>query len=255
MISPPRAKFSANCCPPARAKCPASISPPRTARRANSAAISTIFFRTAKAAWPLPLATSPAKAPPRRSSARSPIGIIREHIVDHPCPPAEMLAMLNNRLHGARLDSRFIATVFSVYDAGTRRLTLANAGAPVSHSGSRRRCADRFASPAFLSGLYPDTEYEEITLDLQPGDAVLFASDGILESENAELEEFGMTASPPCLAQCLAATFRQRHRRQIIAATDQHTGEGLHARDDRTLARPSRNRSHQSDFSKLPIIY
>ncbi len=58
------------------------------------------------------------------------IGIIREHIVDHPCPPAEMLAMLNNRLHGARLDSRFIATLFSVYDAGTRRLTLANAGSP-----------------------------------------------------------------------------------------------------------------------------
>src|SRR5215469_6885893 len=52
------------------------------------------------------------------------IGILREHVVTHPCPPAEMLAMLNGRLHAARLDSRFIATLFSVYDAGTRRLTL-----------------------------------------------------------------------------------------------------------------------------------
>ncbi len=46
------------------------------------------------------------------------IGIMREHIVEHPCPPPEMLAMLNRRLHGARLDARFIALVFGVYDAG-----------------------------------------------------------------------------------------------------------------------------------------
>src|SRR6202162_303837 len=58
------------------------------------------------------------------------IGILREHVVGHPCPPAEMLALLNRRLHGARLDARFIAMAFAVYDAGERRLTLANAGAP-----------------------------------------------------------------------------------------------------------------------------
>src|SRR5260221_6652861 len=58
------------------------------------------------------------------------IGTMREHIVEHPCPPPEMLALLNRRLHGARLDARFIAMAFAVYDAGERRLTLANAGAP-----------------------------------------------------------------------------------------------------------------------------
>src|SRR5437899_2309946 len=37
------------------------------------------------------------------------IGVLREHAVEHPCPPAEMLAHLNRRLHSGRLQSRFIA--------------------------------------------------------------------------------------------------------------------------------------------------
>src|ERR1700731_170317 len=58
------------------------------------------------------------------------IGIVREHIVEHPCPPAEMLAMLNTRLHAVHFDSRFIASLFSVYDASPRRLTISNGGGP-----------------------------------------------------------------------------------------------------------------------------
>src|SRR6202162_2431487 len=34
------------------------------------------------------------------------IGIVREHIVEHPCPPAEMLTMLNTRLHAVHFDSQ-----------------------------------------------------------------------------------------------------------------------------------------------------
>src|SRR2546429_4299902 len=58
------------------------------------------------------------------------IGTVREIVVDHACEPACMLALLNQRLLGARLDSRFIAMLFAVYDASTRKLTLANAGGP-----------------------------------------------------------------------------------------------------------------------------
>src|SRR5467141_113774 len=42
------------------------------------------------------------------------IGMLREHVVTHLCPPAEMLATLNHRLYGAHLDSRFIAMAFAV---------------------------------------------------------------------------------------------------------------------------------------------
>jgi len=52
------------------------------------------------------------------------IGTVREIVVDRACEPACMLALLNQRLHAARLDSRFIAMLFAIYDASTRQLTL-----------------------------------------------------------------------------------------------------------------------------------
>src|SRR5260370_22854318 len=44
------------------------------------------------------------------------IGTVREIVVERACEPACMLALLNQRLHGARLDSRFIAMFFAVYE-------------------------------------------------------------------------------------------------------------------------------------------
>src|SRR6266478_6502506 len=57
------------------------------------------------------------------------IGTMREHVAEHPCPPPQMLALLNRRLYGAHLDSRFIAMAFAVYDAGERRRALSCFGA------------------------------------------------------------------------------------------------------------------------------
>src|SRR5713226_1485407 len=130
------------------------------------------------------------------------IGIMREHVVGHPCPPAEMLAMLNRRLHGARLDARFIAMVFAVYDAGARRLTLANAGGPYPLL-VRQGAVQEIRMEGVPLGLFPETEYEETSLELQPGDFVLFASDGIHESENAIHEEFGHVRLAALLASVL----------------------------------------------------
>src|SRR6185312_1859057 len=112
------------------------------------------------------------------------IGIIREHIVDHPCPPAEMLSMLNTRLYAARLDSRFIATTFAVFDAGTRRLTVGNAGGP-----------------------YP----------------LLFASDGIMEASNAELEEFGFDRLSSVLSSLSPRQNADQIANAILSATDDYS--------------------------------
>ena len=60
------------------------------------------------------------------------IGTLRELVVSSTCNPASMLQMLNRRMHGARLDARFIAMLFAVYDAAAHRLTLSNAGGPRS---------------------------------------------------------------------------------------------------------------------------
>src|SRR5881398_27023 len=58
------------------------------------------------------------------------IGTVRELVTEHAGEPASMLALLNQRLLSARLESRFIAMLFAVFDASSRKLTLANAGGP-----------------------------------------------------------------------------------------------------------------------------
>lgn len=181
------------------------------------------------------------------------IGTIREIVVDSDCDPACMLALLNQRLHNTRLDARFIAMLFGVYDAAHRRLTLANAGSPYplllrdGHVISVRL-------EGVPLGLLPGTHYDESSLDLLPGDVVVFASDGILESENASQEEFGLQRLSTVLSNTSPDDSARAIAERILAETDDH-GAGTAPHDDRTLVVLRVTDETGSDFSKLPVIY
>src|SRR2546430_1281185 len=108
------------------------------------------------------------------------IGTVREIVVDHACEPAGMLALLNQRLVAARLDSRFIAMLFAVYEASTRKLTLANAGGPYPLL-VRKGEVQAIRLEGVPLGLITDTKYAETPIDLEPGDVVPLASYGILD--------------------------------------------------------------------------
>ena len=140
------------------------------------------------------------------------IGIVREHIVEHPCPPAEMLTMLNTRLHAARLDSRFIATLFSVYDASTRRLTISNARRAVSSSGSRWRRPIRAHRRHSAWACFRTRNTTKSPLISSPATPFLFASDGILESFNADQEEFGADRLTAVLSRVFRPISPRKHR-------------------------------------------
>jgi sigma-B regulation protein RsbU (phosphoserine phosphatase) len=182
------------------------------------------------------------------------IGTVRELAVDNACDPACMLALLNQRLVGARLDSRFIAMLFAIYDASSRKLILANAGGPyplLVRNGMVR--AIRLEGVPL--GLIPGTQYDETTVDLEPGDVVLFASDGILESENGAREEFGPERLTALLSAISPEDSSRNIAERILAATDGHSGAGIAPHDDRTLVVLRVTDDTSSDFSKLPIIY
>jgi sigma-B regulation protein RsbU (phosphoserine phosphatase) len=182
------------------------------------------------------------------------IGTVREIVVDHRREPADMLALLNKRLLGARLDSRFIAMLFAIYDAPTRRLTLANAGGPYPLL-IRDGVVQAIRLEGVPLGLLPEIEYDEITVELRPGDVVLFASDGILESENAAKEEFGPARLEALLAGLSPQDSASGIAEQILVATDHHSGVGTAPHDDRTLLVLRVTDETSSDYSKLPIIY
>src|SRR5258706_595522 len=88
------------------------------------------------------------------------IGMLREHVVTHLCPPAEMLATLNHRLYNTRFDSRFIAMLFATYDAPSRSLTLSNAGGPYPLL-VRKGQVQAIRLEGVPLGLIPDTQYDE----------------------------------------------------------------------------------------------
>jgi sigma-B regulation protein RsbU (phosphoserine phosphatase) len=182
------------------------------------------------------------------------IGTLRELVVSSTCNPASMLQMLNRRMYGARLDSRFIAMLFAVYDAAAHRLTLSNAGGPyplLVRAGN----ALEIRVEGVPLGLFPDTEYDETTIDLLPGDVVLFASDGILESENTREEEFGSARLHALLANAGPEISANELSEKIIAATDDHSGPGSNPHDDRTLLVLRVTGEGAADYSKLPVIY
>ncbi len=182
------------------------------------------------------------------------IGTLRQLVVDHRFTPAQMLAMLNERLRAARLDARFIAMLFAIYDAPTRRLTIANAGGPYPLL-VRDGAVQTMVIEGVPLGLLPAIEYEEITLDLRPGDIVLLASDGIHESENAAQEEFGIERLSALLAGISTQDPGFHVAQKILHATDAHIGPGVAPHDDRTLLILRVTDEISADFSKLPIIY
>jgi sigma-B regulation protein RsbU (phosphoserine phosphatase) len=182
------------------------------------------------------------------------IGILRELVVDREATPAEMLSLLNGRLLAARLDARFIAMHFAIYDAALRELSIANAGGtlPLLIRGGEVTEIDVRGVPL---GLLPNTEYDEIRLALSPGDIVVFASDGVHESMNTDLEEFGSDRLKDLLAKVVVADPGYTIAQRIVKATDEFAGVGRPPHDDRTLLILRVTDEGAADFSKLPIIY
>ena len=82
-------------------------------------------------------------------------------------------------------------------------------------------------------GLLPDTKYEEKTVALQPGDYVVFCSDGIQECIVRQQEEFG-TERLGALLQELSGGPAAQMAQRILRATDSYVRGGL-AFDDRTI--------------------
>ncbi|MBS1842114.1 MAG: SpoIIE family protein phosphatase [Acidobacteria bacterium] len=182
------------------------------------------------------------------------IGILREHVVEHPCPPAEMLKMLNGRLYAARLDARFVAMSFALYEADVRRLTIASAGAPHPILVRNGR-AEEIRIEGVPLGLLPDMDYDVYVLDLLPGDLVVFASDGIAESENPQHEEFGNERLLSILAKTSPRESVEDISGAILLATDQFSGSAP-PHDDRTLlVLRVQEESSGVDYARMPVIY
>jgi len=165
------------------------------------------------------------------------VGLLREHAVHSPSPPAELLADLNGHLQIPGSNGRFIAMAFGVYDSSRQELCLANAGfpQPLLVRDKRVSLVDVTGVPL---GLLSDSSYESVRLRLLPGDVMVFCSDGIHEQTNRLEEEFGLERLISRLAGMHERATAERIAEEIVKAIDEHAGEGAASRqcgDDRTI--------------------
>ncbi|HEY3629066.1 MAG TPA: SpoIIE family protein phosphatase [Terracidiphilus sp.] len=104
--------------------------------------------------------------------------------------PKAMLAMLNDALQERRLESQYVAMLFALWNDQNQTLQVANSGA-VQPIFCRAGESSPIRAEGFPLGMFPDVTYDEFSIATQPGDVVIFVSDGILDAENERGEMYG----------------------------------------------------------------
>lgn len=103
----------------------------------------------------------------------------------------DLAAQANDTMVRDGISNRF-ATLFYAelqYDSGAVRYV--NAG----HNPAlaiRRDRVDRLGASSLPLGMLEGSNYEEVSLNLEPGETLLIYSDGVTEAENIDADEFGI---------------------------------------------------------------
>jgi len=104
----------------------------------------------------------------------------------------DLLAGLNRALYPKCAEDKFVTACYAHFDFGRRRFYAANAGHPPMIL--YRRSEDRFAfiKPKGVPiACFEDARYESVVCDLQPGDRIIFYTDGISDAHWGEGRLFG----------------------------------------------------------------
>jgi phosphoserine phosphatase RsbU/P len=145
------------------------------------------------------------KAAPAALFAALVSGIMRSAAQQRP-GPAEMLAHLNDALQERKLESQYVTLLFALWNDDNRTLQVANSGA-IQPIFCRSGQSLTVKAEGFPLGMFPNANYEEFNVATQPGDTIVFVSDGILDAENEKDEMYGQEqlASLLCSSRSLDA--------------------------------------------------
>jgi sigma-B regulation protein RsbU (phosphoserine phosphatase) len=148
--------------------------------------------------------------------------------------PGETLIAMNNALYKDLRSLRSFVTVFcSDWDPQTGTLTYANAGhtLPLFIRGDKVKELPR-VSGVMLGGL-PNQVYQEANLQLKPDDYIYFYTDGIVEAQNTEGEQFKRERLINVLLQHQRKSVSEIEK-MVIDAVNSFT-EGTPQKDDITM--------------------
>ena len=106
--------------------------------------------------------------------------------------PDQMLSYINENLCKVNKES-FVTAIYAVYDPHRRTLRMARAGhpLPILYRSSERRPWKYPATGVFAMGWDPYAEVPVTEVTLEPGDRLLFYTDGVTERFSEKLEPYG----------------------------------------------------------------
>ena len=104
--------------------------------------------------------------------------------------PAQVLEQVNEVLYDDIPPNMFVTCLYAILDMASGRLHYSNAGHNLPYLRTKDGVIELRATGMPL-GLMPGMTYEDKTVDLAPGDSVLFHSDGLVEAHNPDRQMFG----------------------------------------------------------------
>jgi phosphoserine phosphatase RsbU/P len=117
------------------------------------------------------------------------IGIMRS-LSPQKLQPAEFLKAMNQIVGERRIEGRFMTICFATWQKNRSKLRVANAGQSQPLLYKDGRCG-KVELTGFPLGIFEDVTYDEWGVTLEPGNVLVFHSDGIAETPNSENQFFG----------------------------------------------------------------
>jgi len=146
--------------------------------------------------------------------------------------PAEMLRAVNGFLGERMIEGRFMTLCFATWHRGRHKLRVANAGQEQPFLYHAGRC-EKIRLEGFPLGMFEEASYDQRSFILDPGDIVVFHSDGIGDTQSPGGEFFGHDRVCKLIAAHHELTSNGLADR-ILEEVDRFSG-GAHPFDDRTL--------------------
>jgi len=171
------------------------------------------------------------KAAPAALFAALVSGIMRS-AAQQKLAPAAMLSLLNDALQERKLESQYVVMLYALWNDENQTLTVANSGAvqPIFCRGGQNVTVK---AEGFPLGMFPNATYEEFNVATQPGDAIVFVSDGILDAENEKNEMYGEDRLATLL--CGSRDLPAQHIADAILADVTHFQGAKDRFDDETI--------------------
>jgi sigma-B regulation protein RsbU (phosphoserine phosphatase) len=105
--------------------------------------------------------------------------------------PADLMTRVNRTLRRRGVEGLFCTLTYALFDFEARMMRVANSGLPypIHYRATVGRC-ETIDIPGLPLGTFDGSSYDERTVELAPGDVLVFATDGVTEAYNGR-EEYG----------------------------------------------------------------